>query len=486
MWDLLRNNDRICLQGEGDSVLSYGQVDEFSRKLVNIVGGRCLVFVLCNNSIGAAAGYIAFMNHRIVPVLLNAHSDKELLNNLRTLYCPSYIWTPKEQAEQMLGQVVFEEYGYCLIETGYGVQYALHDDLGLLLTTSGSTGSPKFVRQSYENIHVNAEQIAEYLELDSSERPITTLPMNYTYGLSIIHSHLLVGATILLTDKGLMQREFWEFFRAAEATSFGGVPYTYEMLERLRFRTMKLPSLRYMTQAGGKLSPELHKKFAEYAIENGKKFIVMYGQCEATARMAYLPAEDSLRKYGSMGIAIPRGKFTLIDVDGKEITDAEITGELVYTGPNVTMGYAQKPEELALGDERNGRLETGDMARRDEEGYYYIVGRKKRFLKVYGNRVNLDELDGLLKSRYGNVDCSCAGVDDHVYIFITDETGQNVSVQLKHEQYNVEKVSEAIRKYISEKTRLNMAAFEVKVLPEIPKNDAGKILYKELAKYYEG
>lgn len=484
MWDLSVNHNKICLQEEGGLSLSYEQIDEFCGRLINIVERRCLVFVLCNNSVGAVAGHIAFINYKVVPVLLNAHIDKELLNNLLILYHPSYIWIPKEQTKEVSGKIVLEEFGYCLIETSYGVEHILHDDLGLLLTTSGSTGSPKFVRQSYENIRVNAEQIAEYLELDSSERPITTLPMNYTYGLSIIHSHLLVGATILLTDKGLMQREFWDFFKAAEATSFGGVPYTYEMLERLRFRTMKLPSLRYMTQAGGKLSPELHKKFAEYAIENGKKFIVMYGQCEATARMAYLPAEDSLRKYGSMGIAIPRGKFALIDVDGKEITDAEITGELVYTGPNVTMGYAQKPEELALGDERNGRLETGDMARRDEEGYYYIVGRKKRFLKVYGNRVNLDELDGLLKSRYGNVDCSCAGVDDHVYIFITDETGQNVSVQLKHEQYNVEKVSEAIRKYISEKTGLNMAAFAVKIIPEIPKNDAGKIQYKELEKYY--
>lgn len=262
------------------------------------------------------------------------------------------------------------------------------------------------------------------------------------------------------------------------------MPYTYEMLERLRFRRMHLPSLRYMTQAGGKLSPELHKKFAEYAIENGKKFIVMYGQSEATARMAYLPAEDSLRKYGSMGIAIPRGKFTLIDVNGKEVTDADVTGELVYIGPNVTMGYAQKPEELALGDERNGRLETRDMARRDEEGYYYIVGRKKRFLKVYGNRVNLDELDGLLKSRYGNVDCSCAGMDDHVYIFITEETGKKVSEQLKCNPYNIEIVAEEIRKYIAEKTGLNMAAFEVKTIPEIPKNDAGKVQYRGLEKYY--
>lgn len=448
IWNLSRNNDKICLLQENGISISYGQVDHFCEKMKRNLEGRCLAFVLCNNSIGAVTGYIALFNNRVVPVLLNAHIEKGLLDNLLALYHPAYLWVPKEQAGQIAGQIVLEGYGYCLIKTSYKAKTILYDELGLLLTTSGSTGSPKFVRQSYNNIRANAEQIAQYLELDSSELPITTLPMNYTYGLSIIHSHLLVGATILLTDRGLMQREFWDFFRSAGATSFGGVPYTYEMLEKIHFRKMDLPSLRYMTQAGGKLSPELHKKFAEYAVENHKKFIVMYGQCEATARMGYLPAKDSLRKYGSMGIAIPGGRFSLIDVNGVEITGEGIIGELVYTGPNVTMGYAQNPEELALGDKRNGRLKTGDMARRDAEGYYYIVGRKKRFLKVYGNRVNLDELDGLIKSKYENIDCSCAGVDDHVYIFITDESKQDLAGRLSNGQGDIDdSIEDIIRKW---------------------------------------
>lgn len=480
MWDLLKFKKNICLHEENGMQLSYSQVYDFGERFASAVKNRSLIFLLCSNTVGSVAGYIACINHGIVPVLLNAHIDKELFHNLLALYHPTYIWTAESQPEQLPGQVILNEYGYCLIKTGFEAEYILHDDLGLLLTTSGSTGSPKFVRQSYENIIVNAEQIAEYLKLDASERAISTLPMNYTYGLSIINSHLLVGATLLLTEKGLMQREFWDFFRNAEATSFGGVPYTYEMLERLRFRRMELPSLRYMTQAGGKLSAELHKKFAEYAIEKNKKFIVMYGQCEATARMAYLPAEDSLRKYGSMGIPIPGGKFTLVDTDGLEINAAEVTGELVYTGSNVTMGYAEKPEDLILGDKRKGRLETGDMAKRDAEGYYYIVGRKKRFLKVYGNRVNLDELDGLLKGRFGNIECACTGIDDHVYIFITNETENSLQ-----KQYADKNTEELLRKYLAEKTGLNAVAFKTIVIAELPKNDAGKIQYKELEKYYE-
>jgi acyl-coenzyme A synthetase/AMP-(fatty) acid ligase len=155
----------------------------------------------------------------------------------------------------------------------------MHPDLGLLLTTSGSTGTAKLVRQSYANILANAVSILSYLELNEKERPVTSLPMSYTYGLSVINSHLLAGATVLLTEKSLFQQEFWQFVKDREATSLAGVPYAYEMLKKLRFFRMKTPSLRYMTQAGGKLLPELHKEFAEYVANNSE----LVNENEATA-----------------------------------------------------------------------------------------------------------------------------------------------------------------------------------------------------------
>jgi acyl-coenzyme A synthetase/AMP-(fatty) acid ligase len=273
----------------------------------------------------------------------------------------------------------------------------------------------------------------------------------------------MVGATILMTEKSLMQKEFWDFFKQQKATSFGGVPYTYEMLKKLRFMRMNLPSLRTMTQAGGKLTPELHEEFAAYAKEKGKQFVVMYGQCEATARMGYLPADKAVEKKGSMGIAIPGGRFTLIDVNGEAITEPYVTGELVYDGDNVTLGYAECGVDLAGGDERHGHLQTGDMAQFDGDGFFYIVGRKKRFLKIYGNRVNLDEMDRLIKGRFEEIDCACAGVDDHMYIFLTDTS-----------------VEAEVKDFIVSKTRLNPAAFKTVVVDKIPKNDAGKTLYREL------
>lgn len=470
MWSFNDFKNNIAIIDDSGVTLTYRQLNEEAEKIAANINKRCLIFILCGNETGAITGYAAFINAGVVPVLLNKHLDRSLLDNLLNAYSPAFIWLPENMAKDFKNfDFIYKSLDYCLLKTNFKIEYELYTELGLLLTTSGSTGSPKFVRQSYLNILDNAQSIAKYLELNEYERPVTDLPMNYTYGLSVINSHLLVGATLLVTEKSLMQREFWSFIKENKASSISGVPYTYEMLDKMRFQRMKLPDLKTMTQAGGKLTPELHKKFAEFAAESGKKFIVMYGACEATARMGYLPAEKSLEKYGSMGIAIPGGKFYLIDVNGNKINEPYITGELIYEGKNVALGYAERGEDLKKGDEKNGVLFTGDMAQFDSEGYYFIVGRKKRFLKMFGNRVNLDEIDRLIKT-YFNIECASAGIDDHLYIFI-----------LKSDEAK----AASIRDFAAQKTKINASGFKIIALDEIPKNDSGKVLFNELAKYYE-
>lgn len=469
MWNFKQYAENVAAITDKGESITYQELDIANERLIKSINNRCLVFAICSNSIGSVVGYTGFVNNNIVPLLLDKNLDLELLKHLIDTYRPSYLWMPENMTQVFTEfEVIYSDYNYSLVKTNFDKVYPLFSELALLLTTSGSTGSPKLVRQSYKNIEANTKSIVEYLALDETERPITTLPMNYTYGLSITNSHLYVGATLLLTDRTLMEKEFWNFFKESKATSFGGVPYTYEMLDKLRFHRMELTSLRTMTQAGGKLSPELHKKFAEYAKTTGTHFVVMYGQTEATARMSYLPHEKSLEKYGSMGIAIPRGKFSLIDIDGKEITEHDVIGELVYEGPNVTLGYAEEGNDLVKGDERFGKLITGDMAKIDEDGYYYIVGRKKRFLKIFGNRVNLDETERLIKTNFNNMECACAGVDDKMYIFVTDEA-----------------IIGNVKKFISEKTGLNPVAFKIKLVDEVPKNEAGKILYIKLEEYFD-
>ncbi|MBR2742884.1 MAG: AMP-binding protein [Clostridia bacterium] len=444
--------------------LTYADLSDYIEKFRRLQTGRTLSFCFCKNCPASAIGYLGFLNSGTVPLMLDRKTDRALAARLVALYSPSYIYAPSDMADTFPGyERAGEILDYTLLKAAVQKSVVLNGDLALLLTTSGSTGSPKLVRQSYRNIESNARAIAEYLSLTPDERAVTTLPMNYTYGLSIINSHLLAGATVLFTDKPVIMKPFWDFMKRERATSFGGVPSTYELLKKIKFFKMDLPHLRYMTQAGGKLLPELHAEYAGWAAQHGKRFIVMYGQTEATARMGYLPWEYAQKKAGSMGRAIPGGRFSLIDAHGREINEPETVGELLYEGDNVTMGYAETPDDLSRGDERGGRLLTGDMAKRDADGFYYIVGRKKRFLKISGSRVNLDEIDRLVKSEFPGVDCASSGVDDKMRVYVTDESK-----------------TDEIRRWLSDKTHLRESAFSVMFIPEIPKNEAGKTLYEKL------
>ena len=462
MWNFKQHSEHSAAITEHGDVFSYQQLDEAGVAFAQNITGRCLVFSLCTNSIGSLVGYTGLVNHNHVPLLLDASLDLESLNELIYTYRPAYLWMPDVTASHFTGFCpVYTDLNYVLIKTSFNGHYPLSKDLALLLTTSGSTGSPKLVRLSHKNLEANTQSIVEYLQLDQSERPITTLPMNYSYGLSIINSHLAVGATLLMTASSLMEKSFWAFFKDQKATSFGGVPYTYEILNKLRFFRMGLDSLRTMTQAGGKLSLQLHQKFAEYAQSAGIHFFVMYGQTEATARMSYLPPEYALTKCGSMGIAIPGGEFFLVDDNGIVIDGNKLEGELAYRGENVSLGYAECREDLTNGDENDGVLFTGDMARRDQDGFYYITGRKKRFIKLFGNRVNLDEAEHLIKMLVP--ECACCGSDDHMLIYVTEPDREN-----------------EVRQLMMFKTGIHHSAFSVNVIAEIPKNESGKTMYSDL------
>ncbi len=453
--------DATALISADGKKTSYSELTTAADSFAAAVDSHRLVFLLCSNNIESVVGYVACMRGSSVPAMLSEKIDPALLDELMENYHPSYVWLPSQIRESVNGEVVFSYGNNVLVKTTYKLDYSISNELKLLLTTSGSTGSPKFVRQTEKNIQSNTESIVEYLEIRPDDRAITTMPMNYTYGLSILNSHLYCGAAVILNEYTLMDKRFWALMKGEQATTFGGVPYIYEMLKKLRFGRMDIPSLRYLTQAGGKLSPELADEFSGICRERGMKFIVMYGQTEATARMAWRPWEYASSKSASMGIAIPGGEFSLIDVDGNVIETPETVGELVYRGDNVTMGYAQSRHDLAKGDENNGILHTGDMAKRDADGFYYIVGRKKRFLKLFGNRVNLDEVEQLLKKQ--GIDCAVAGTDDNMVIYITDES-------------KFAKASD----FIDNHTAISHGGFKIQVIPEIPRNESGKILYSEL------
>ena len=445
---------------ESGKVWSFAELVEEADRIASFMEKRSLVFLLCRNCVSAVTAYVGAVRRRVVPLLLNADIQEELLTKLIQKYNPKYLWMEAGKSYSV-GAILYSDGTYRLFDTGEQV-YPIYEDLAVLLSTSGSTGSPKLVRQSYRNIMANTASIVEYLSLTASDKAITTMPMYYTYGLSIIQTQLYSGGSLVLTEASLFERRFWELLKASRVTNFGGVPYTYEMLKRMRFFRMDLPSLRFITQAGGKLAPKLSAEFAEVCAEKGIAFITMYGACEATARMAYLPQAYAQAKAGSIGIAIPRGRFTIIDDAGIEQEGAGVEGELLYYGDNVTLGYAECSEDLRKGDENQGVLHTGDIARRDDEGFYYITGRKKRFLKLFGNRVSLDVVEAFLKGK-GYLSCACAGEDDKLVVYTTEDVDKKMLCQS-----------------LGNFTHLHVSAFAVVQVAEIPRNASGKILYEKL------
>ena len=463
MFELYKFANNIAVATEQGKKLTYAQLKSDGDRIAEAMKPRRFTFCLCENTLGSFVGYVTFMTHNIPTVLLDASKDVEVILSLLKHYMPEYVWIPTKRVDEIgLGVPVTTYEDYTLLNWA-DTHYEIHSDILLCLTTSGTTGSPKLVKLTEKNLRSNAESIAEYLKITEKERAITSLPMYYSFGMSVINSHLIKGATLLLTDKAVIQREFLTFLKEGKATSIAGVPYTYEMLRRLRFLKMDLPELKTMIQAGGKLNANIVKEYVEAAQASGKEFIVMYGQTEAAPRMSYLPFDKALEKYASIGIPIPGGKLSVRDVNDKEITTSDTDGELIYEGPNVCMGYAECIEDLAKGDENHGVLHTGDVARFDSDGYFYITGRMKRFVKVWGNRCNLDATEQLVKAI--TTSCACVGVDDKITIFVT-ENG----------------LDEKIKNYLIDKTGLNIRAFDVKVIDAIPTLPSGKLDYQTMQK----
>ena len=444
-------------------VLSYGELAQASERLAVKAPTRTVALVLTRNTLGCIAAIVALMKQGVVPILLDASASGATVQLYLERYQAEFLVVPAATQERYPGQTcLLSIFDYTVLATGIERNLPLtHPDLALLLSTSGSTGNPKLVRQSRQNLLSNAEAIVGYLQIRPTDRPITSLPLHYTYGFSILSSHLHAGATLLVTERSVMEKSFWEFISEAGGTSLAGVPYTYQMLKRLGFMRKNPGALQTLTQAGGKLTDNLVREFAEYAGRTGTHFFVMYGQTEATARMSYVPAARALEKAGSIGVAIPGGELFLADPTGHEITSAGVEGQLGYRGANVTMGYAENRADLTRGDERCGTLLTGDLARRDADGYYYITGRLSRIVKLFGKRVNLEDLEQICLDLVPEV--ACLGAEDRVTVCITD--GQHKA---------------ALPRLLAERTAIHASAYQVRVVESLPRTLAGKTDYQAL------
>lgn len=402
----------------------------------------------------------AFEGGRAV-ALIDPAVDAESLGKLVTRFRPGAVLTAPG-GEPPPGYLTKD--GHWVRAASDGVRP--HPDLAVLLATSGTTGAPHFARLSRRAILSNAHAIAEVLGIGPDDVAPTSLPPHYSYGLSVLNSHLARGATIVIEPSGILGRTFWDAVSQYGCTSLAAVPYHYEMLRRLKFDPARYPRLRRLTQAGGKLRIELITEFDAKMRAVGGGLYVMYGQTEAAPRMATMPAELLAHKPAAVGPAMPGGQFTIRHNDGTETTHPKITGEVIYRGPNVMMGYAEDAAELALGDRLDGVLPTGDLGYLDEDGLLFITGRLRRIGKVFGNRISLDDLEQAARATELGIDIIAAVAGEDKVVLFAEGIGKDVC-------------KEASRA-LADRLHLHASGFDVRPIDVVPLLASGKIDYQAL------
>lgn len=436
----------------GGVIVTYGSLsamaDAWTARLQEVAGGaRPLVALEFTTTTDAIAAYLGVLRAGF-PLLIVEPRKLGVDSQLIRVWSPDLNLTAGPGSEMLLA----ERPGW---REDVASLPAPHPDLRVLLSTSGSTGEPKLVRLSGRNIAANADSIAEYLRLQPSDRAATTLPLFYSYGLSVLNSYLAVGAALVLIQESVTEPGFWENARIEGVTSLAFVPHQLDLLRGARFDGTQLPSLRYITQAGGKLDPDTVRHFWELGQSHGWQLFVMYGQTEAAPRISYVPPEALPGAAGTIGRAIPGGRLWLAAEDGSEIHDPGRSGELIYEGPNVMMGYATARADLA-GEPVPDSLKTGDVAERTTDGYFRIVGRLKRFVKLYGLRLSLDQIEASLRSR--GVAAHAIGIEDRLVILYQE---------LVDEQ--------EVREAVAEEHGLPQAEVHTDQLREVPLLPSGKI-----------
>ncbi|MBZ4043702.1 AMP-binding protein [Flavobacterium hibisci] len=447
LYELISKNENLIFTDAASGATKSIKEIHQSLEIENL---RSVVFIYNDNQLPAIETLLNFYQSRFTIALLGQGTNTDFKENLEAKYTPYYIYDPSRNSIEGYTAVHVSD-TIVLFRRNENSIYPIHPKIKLLLSTSGTTGSPKFVRLSVENLVQNAKSILEYLPIKSDDVVPLNVPVHSVYGMSIFNTNCIKAHQIVCTDKDVFQKDFWSDLKHYGYATLGGVPYFYEMLHSIGFFRKDYPSLRYFTHGGGMLSHKLIEIISEYNEKFDKQFFAQYGQTEASGRMSFLPPKDLLRKATSIGRAIKNGRF---EIDNE-------TSELIYYGPNIFGGYAERRADLQFYDQEE-KLHTGDQARVDAEGYYYITGRLKRIVKLFGIRINLDEIELLLKNTLGGQTFICLNIHDkHLAVLYTDE--------------NVNK--EVIVNVLKAKLSLHSSSLKVIYLDTVPLTANGKVNY---------
>jgi acyl-CoA synthetase (AMP-forming)/AMP-acid ligase II len=358
---------------------------------------KALVWILAPNSIPAVIGYYAALTagHAVCP--LDPGLGSERLAALARRFEPEWVLTPAACQQPPVPDLVSAPSPIAGLAVwrrpdSLPVSGPIHPDLTLLLATSGSTGNPRFAALSAAAMAANTQAIIQVLGIGPQDRALAHLPLWYSYGLSVLHSHLAAGGSVVITDRSFLDDALWRLVRVSSVTALAGVPFHWDSLLRLDLARLAVPSLRLFTQAGGRLAPDRVCRAAEMCARQGGRFHVMYGQTEAGPRMTTLPAGEAATRPGAVGPALPGGRLEILTEAGL-VAEPGQAGEVIYYGPNVMMGYAVDRAGLAAGDRLGGRLATGDLGRLEPDGTLILTGRKRLFAKLLGVRIDLADVE---------------------------------------------------------------------------------------------
>ena len=458
-----KNN--IAIIDKEYSDLSYKQVLTETNKIKKKIKDKSLILIVSENSLGSLLAYIFCIINNHVAIIIDSKTTKQNIIKIFKNYQPNFVFLSKKR-KLSLKKICSEKYTFfdqSLMKNQINKKKKLNNNLSLLLSTSGSMGSIKFVKLSRNNIKHNTDSIISYLKINSKDSAITNLPISYSYMLSVINTHFEAGASIVISKYSLIQKEFWKILKNSKVTSFNGVPYTYEMLTRIGLKNIKINTLKYLTHAGGKLEKNKLKEIINFCKKNNLKFFSMYGQTEASPRISYLKPEFSKKKIGSIGKGIPGTKIYIINNTGKKILKPFEEGEIICEGKNVFIGYSKNYKDLKNANEEDYKLKTGDLGFFDKNGFFYITSRISKIAKIFGNRVDLGALETLMSQKGYKV--ACLSDNKKVFIFI-------------EKKYNKKNLINTISKI----TNLNINSFELIKLKYLPRTTNNKISYNELKK----
>jgi long-subunit acyl-CoA synthetase (AMP-forming) len=454
--------ERVALVSEQGRKFSYKDLAESSISYLDKIKPHSVCILFCDLSESAVIFYVGLIRKKITTILIDANQDSRIIKKYISTYSPNYIIAPLKFSEILTPFEVIANRGDFYI---YQNQSELHDPglqrTAICLSTSGSTGTVKFVKLSLKNIESNTQAIIRALDINQNQITITTMPMNYSYGLSVINTSLEAGGTLVLNTSQVTSKEFWRKIREQKINTISGVPYIYEQFSRVSPEFLAKTSISKLTQAGGKLTKPVRDHFRMIAREAEIKFYVMYGQTEATARMAVLPPEDFDQFDDAIGFAIPGGELTVRDDSGVRVENPGIIGEIYFEGPNVFQGYATGRVDLIVSQEPNTLLKTGDLGYFDAQGRLYISGRLKRIAKLLGNRINLEEIEHLLREQ--GFETICIEYQDKLGVI-------SLVGELPNETKN----------YLFEYLKINPGLVIFKSTRQIPRLLSGKIDYPSL------